>query len=82
MSFHLFRSSEATHIPGKKEQTVNQPYETLEPEYVYIPAVDGRGNPLNNALSVGVSVKKGTLLGTRAPDDFPIYSSVAGVIED
>lgn len=82
MSFHLFRSSEATHIPGKKEQTVNQPYETLEPEYVYIPAVDGRGNPLNNALSVGISVKKGTLLGTRAPDDFPIYSSVAGVIED
>jgi electron transport complex protein RnfC len=81
MAFHLFRSYEATHIPGHKEQTADAPYVTYAPEYVYIPAFDGRGNPLNNTLKVGDAVKKGSLLGTRAPDDFPIYSSVSGTIE-
>ena len=79
--FHLFRSEESAPIPGKKEQTQDLPITSFDPEFVYIPCVDGRGNPLNKALEVSSPVKKGTLLGLRAPDDFPIYSSVSGKIE-
>ncbi len=79
--FHLFRSDESAHIPGYKEQTRNLPVCSYDPEFVYIPCVDNHGNPLINALPISSSVKKGTLLGLRAPDDFPIYSSVSGKIE-
>lgn len=82
MAFHLFGSDEAHRIPGKKEQTADQGYVVFHPDYVYIPCQDGKGNPLNNALEVGTHVLKGTLLGTRQPDDFPIYSSVEGTIVD
>lgn len=79
--FHLFRSGESTPIPGHKEQTQDLPITSFDPEFVYIPCVDSRGNPLINALEVSAAVKKGTLLGLRAPDDFLIYSSVSGTIE-
>jgi electron transport complex protein RnfC len=82
MAFHLFKSSESTHIPSLKDMTVNKEEEFYSPDCVYIPAVDGRGNPLNNALAVNSAVKVGSLLGTRAPDDFPIYSSVSGTIKE
>lgn len=80
MSFHLFRSDECTHIPGRKEQTVDKAVEIFNPRYVYVPAVDSRGGLLNSLAEEGKVVKKGTLLGLRAPDDFPIYSPVSGTI--
>lgn len=82
MSFHLFGSDECKRIPGYKEETASKDYVLYQPDYVFIPAQDGRGNPLNNMVSVGAEVKVGTLLGTRAPDDFPIYSSVSGVVKE
>lgn len=80
--FHLFRSDEGTHIKGHKSHTMNKEYKTFNPKYVYIPSVDNRNNPLNNSLKVGDLVKIGTLLGTKAPDDFPVYSSISGKIVD
>lgn len=84
MAFHLFQSDEATHIPGQKEQTADQEYQAYQPDFVYIPAVDMRGNPLSNQKEVGSEVKKGTLLGTRSQfgQTVYIYSSVAGTIKE
>jgi len=79
MSFHLFQSGESIHIPGLKEQTVSKPAVAFSPDRVYIPAVD-RGRPLDHALKAGDAVLKGTILGTKGPDQFPVYSSVSGKI--
>lgn len=78
--FHLFRSDESTHIPGHKEQTQDKEIISYDPDFVYIPCEDRRGNPLSGLLPIGTEVKKGTLLGKLRPDCFPIYSSVSGKI--
>lgn len=82
MEFHLFKSDEKDHINGYKEQTVNKEYERYIPEMVYIPQVDNKDNPLIDSKSVNDKVKIGTLLGKKAPDEFPVYSSVSGKIVD
>jgi electron transport complex protein RnfC len=79
MAFHLFRSDESLHLDGRKEQTIQKPYSVFEPNAVYVPA-ENRGLPLRGLLPAGTPVRRGTLLGVKDPDDFPVYSPVSGTI--
>lgn len=79
MGLHFLKTALSLPIPEHKEATEGYPYEEFQPDFVYIPAVDNRGNPLKGLLPVGSHVFKGTLLGTGV-DDFPTYSSVSGQI--
>lgn len=80
MSFHLFKSSRQLAIPSLKEQTIKKPYVEFEPEYVYVP-LSRNGKALTETRRIGDYVARGTLLALD-DDDFPIYSSVSGHIQE
>ena len=80
MGFHLFKSDRCLKIDGHKEETINKPLVTFEPDFVYIRAVDRGLNPLQGLPSVGDKVKRGTLLGKDERDSFPSYSPVSGEV--
>lgn len=78
--FNLFTSRGCKHLDGHKELTKDKAIKDVVPEYVYIAATDGKGAPLTGLVPVDTTVKVGTLLGTRADFNLPVYSSVAGVV--
>ena len=80
MGFHLFKSSQQLTIPSNKEDILKKPYVEFDPEYVYIPLSRG-GRQLKEIRRVGDYVARGTLLAIDN-DDFPIYSSVSGYIQE
>lgn len=79
MGLHFLKTALSLPIPEHKEATEGYPYEEFQPDFVYLPAVDNRNNPLKGLLPIGTEVLKGTLLGTGV-DGFPTYSSVSGRI--
>lgn len=80
MALHFFQSDECLELDGHKDSILGMPSRIYEPEQIFIAAADGRGNPLKNPLPDGSKVRRGTLLGLRAPDDFPIYSPISGTL--
>jgi electron transport complex protein RnfC len=77
---HILSSDCSHRIPGFKEQTEHGEVVVFQPDYVYIPAVDNKGMPLDLLLKQGSEVKVGTVLGVRKDFGIPVYSSVSGVI--
>lgn len=77
---HIFTSQGQLHLDGHKELSKDAPLKVVAPEKVYIPAVDNKGQPLSQAMQVGVKIKKGSLLGVRSDFGLPVYSSVSGEV--
>ena len=80
----FFRKSKGLHIkefPGHKELSLHVgPIEFSDPEYVYIPLVEG-GTPCDCLVNIGDKVKVGQAVANRTGRfGLPLHSSVSGEV--
>lgn len=65
----------------KKLSINDKKNEFLRPDFVYIPLV-AHTNPCDSVVKIGDKVTKGMVIGNRNSDQFPIISTVSGVVTE